>query len=376
MRQITFNPDKFGFYQSGPLKTYSKTEGIELQTRTGIYPEWNFNRSTFDAIDWTIEPSIDIYTLYKERARQIRDAYDYCVIFYSGGSDSHNILNAWMDADCKIDEITTLCYFDGGGKHSYMNEEVTRVALPYIEELKKTKEFKFRLIDYSQDVIDVVSKFGADWRYSSGFYWSPNNKASTLWRDRIDDYRKLITAGKKVCFIWGVDKPKVFYDGKLYFQFVDMVDGYVSPYHQQHYGQGWYDELFYWTPDFPEIPVKQAHLIRRFVNTINDPQFYEKSSNELGGGYNKLLDANLTQSAIKQLVYPEWDPATYVDGKGPSRVFAARDNWMLSGNVPEADRFKRMSLDYFKSLPTEWLYDPTNILKGIKNHVSPKYYIE
>ena len=102
---MLLHPDKFGFYQVGDRKTYSKFEAIEWQNTTGIFPEWNFNKVIYDNLDWQTEPSVDLWTLYKARARQIRETYDYVVLWYSGGSDSHNFLLAWLDAGLKIDEI-------------------------------------------------------------------------------------------------------------------------------------------------------------------------------------------------------------------------------------------------------------------------------
>ena len=152
------DPFKHGFYEVNGYRTFSKMEAIEIQNRTGIFPEWNFNRYIFDNLNWAVEPSIDLYEIYKARARQIRDAYDYVVLFYSGGSDSVNILTAWMDADLKIDEIATVWNMEGAkDPNDYMNAEVDRVVLPGIKRLKdKGIEFKFRLIDITEDTISFI----------------------------------------------------------------------------------------------------------------------------------------------------------------------------------------------------------------------------
>ena len=155
--QVFPHPDKFGYYQIGDRKTYSKIEALEWQRSSGHFPEWYFNRQVFDHMDWFIEPSVDLWTMYQARARQIRETYDYCVIFYSGGSDSHNLLSAWLDAGCKVDEIATFHYYAGSNnQQSFMNAEVTNVAIPTAQTLAKQYEFKHRLIDISQDIVDLV----------------------------------------------------------------------------------------------------------------------------------------------------------------------------------------------------------------------------
>ena len=135
--RVTFNPDKFGYYTVGDLKTYSKLEAVEWQQRFGHFPEWNFNKVVFDACDWQQEPAIDLWELYKARARQIRDSYDHVVIFYSGGSDSHNLLSAWIDAGLKIDEILTYWNYEGSGsRDDLQNSEPDRVVFPHIKQLQ------------------------------------------------------------------------------------------------------------------------------------------------------------------------------------------------------------------------------------------------
>ena len=68
-------PDKFGYYTVGEKKSYSKLEALGWGS-----PKWHFNDEIFSAIDWTIEPPFDLWELYKQRAKQIREQYDYVVL--------------------------------------------------------------------------------------------------------------------------------------------------------------------------------------------------------------------------------------------------------------------------------------------------------
>ena len=101
------NSDIFGFYQVSNYKTYSKLEAIDYKNVYGGNIHWNFNDELFSSVDWTNEPQSSLWDLYKQRVKQIREKYDYCVLWYSGGSDSHNILHAWLDSGYKLDEIAT-----------------------------------------------------------------------------------------------------------------------------------------------------------------------------------------------------------------------------------------------------------------------------
>jgi len=369
------HPDKFGYYQVGKRKTYSKVEAVEWQRSTGQWPSWNFNDEIYKSFDWTREPDVDLWSLYKQRAREIREAYDYCVIFYSGGSDSHNLLSAWIDADCKLDEIATFHYYEGSKNPlSFMNAEVTLAALPLVQELAKTNDFKFRMIDMSQDIIDLVQNHADDYRYIISKNASPNNHAKIRWRESIKDYQNRIVAGQKVCFIWGSDKPMMGYDGRYFVRFMDVIDNCVAPYCQHNFNQGYFDELFYWTPDMPEIVCKQSHIIRKFCTTIHDDTWYQDQFTEFG--YNPVIRKYLTPESIKKIIYPRWNPATFCDGKSKSFVWSDRDAWFIQGNLEASQKWRNISRKFMHDLDPSWLNDPKDYLKGIKSHCSPNYYIE
>ena len=89
-------PDRLGCYRVGDLKFYSKLEAIEMHTRTGIHPHWDFNEAVFSSYDWTVEPEENILELYRQRAQQLRDKYDYIILIYSGGADSETILQSFI----------------------------------------------------------------------------------------------------------------------------------------------------------------------------------------------------------------------------------------------------------------------------------------
>jgi hypothetical protein len=369
------DPFKHGFYEVNGYRTFSKFEAIEIQKRTGMFPEWNFNRSIFDKLDWTKEPSTDLWEMYKARARQIRDAYDYVVLFYSGGSDSVNILTAWLEADLKIDEIASVWNTEGSKVlDDYMNAEVDRVVLPGIQRLKnKGIEFKFRLIDITEDTISFVKNAGLDYPYYANKHFSPNNIIKSHFREKIPDYVNMINQGKSVCFIWGCEKPQIFPEGdRHYFQFFDMMDNCVSPYSQQRVKQGWYDELFYWSPDMPELVVKQAHTLLNFIEKCDMPQFYQNESTQWG--YNKKLKKYITPDAAKIILYPKWDPTTFSNGKGVhGMIYSARDVWFWTGNADGVDMMKSISKAYVKTLGNYWINNEKVL--NVKSHCSPKYYL-
>ena len=373
---MLLNPDKFGYYSVGDLKTYSKIEAIEWQSRTGHFPEWNFNREVFSNVNWLQEPDIDLWTLYKQRARQIRDAYDYCVLFYSGGSDSDNMLQAWTDAECAIDEVASFWNYDATRDvNSFMCEEVNKVVLPRM----KTLTCKHRLLDVSQLTIDFLAKNKFDYPYYSNHSLSPNNIVKGMFRETVRDWQDIINQGKKLCLIWGFEKPQLGYDENgVYTQFVDTMDNCVGPYSQLNYANGWYDELFYWTPDLPEIVVKQAHTVQRFVETCNMHEFYEHKKSPYG--YNKNIKQWVTHDAVKQIIYPRWDTSTFCNGKSPTGasnylVYSPRDAWLWNSNLVERDTMHSIIAQTTNKVGEYWKTDNNSNSSSLyKGHIQ-KHYI-
>jgi hypothetical protein len=376
MLSVSLTPDKFGYYVIGDRSTYSKYEAIEWSKQTKNNTEWNFNRSVFDSIDWKIEPETDLWTMYKMRAKQIRDSYDYVVLWYSGGSDSHNILHAWLDAGLKIDEIATTWNYEATGDYfNHYNAEITNVVLPDIKLLKEKYEFKFRLVDISQYCVDLFQSWGNEFEYHINFHPSVNNPAKHLFRDKITDYKDMIEAGKKVCFVWGKEKPIIqMENGKHYFQFSDNIDNCVGPYVQRKYHKGWYDELFYWTPDFPLIPIKQAHVLKNFVNHSTDISLFENIRDDKyqTNGISKQLNMHLRDDVVKTLLYPKWSNNIFCNGKTSTFTYSIRDTWFLKSNINEATRYYEMIDSYYKAIG----HDDTKKRRNIVPHYSPKYWIE
>jgi hypothetical protein len=377
MMGVSFTADKFGYYKVGDRSTYSKLEAIEWSKKTNKNTEWDFNRSVFDLIDWTKEPDMDLGEMYKARARQIRESYDYIVLWYSGGSDSHNLLLAWIDAGLKIDEIaTTWNYEASGDPHDHYNAEITNVVLPDIKKLKDSGiEFNFRLVDISKLCMDLFDAWGNEYEYHVNFHLSVNNPAKHLMRYRIKEYRDMVAAGKKLCFVWGKEKPLLRYEnGKHYFIFADSIDNTVGPFVQRNYNKGWYDELFYWTPDYPLIPVKQAHVIKNYLEHATDVNEFEPHNPEKFqiNGYSKKLNMYLRDERVKTLLYPKWSNDIFCNGKAGSFTYSQRDEWFLKSNLDNARRYYQLVDSYYKIID----HDDTQRRRNVVPHYSPKYWLE
>ena len=97
--------DRLGYYLVGWKKFHNKTLALLESKKTGYDLVWVFNNDVYGKIDWTIPIHDSLENLYKKRAQQLRDQYDYLVLYFSGGADSLNILHSFINNNIFLDEI-------------------------------------------------------------------------------------------------------------------------------------------------------------------------------------------------------------------------------------------------------------------------------
>jgi len=377
--------DQFGYYTVGEFRTYSKLAAILEHERTGIHPQWHFNDEVFAATDWQQEPQESLTELYRRRAQQIRDRYDYLVLFYSGGADSTNILQTFVNNDIKLDEIAQFYSLAGDGDpNSNFNAEVTRVAIPWSQNIvQQHRWIRHRVIDQSQLIEDIyeLPEIRHDFLFQQNTTLSPNNFSRAYLRLVVQDYRDRIEQGQRVCFIWGSEKPRLGrVNGRYCIRFQDMIDNCVSPLIQQQARPGWFDELFYWSPDFAQGLVKQAHMVRRGLEELPlvSPMFRREPS-PFGSVERDGHTWYLVDHGLHTIIYPGWDITTFSVGKRRSPILSLRDSWYLnktSGSTPRLlagiqhldQTLDRVRDGYWKNA--------ADLQAGIKNCYSPCYFIE
>jgi hypothetical protein len=381
---MTPHPDRFGYYRVGDLKFYSKLEAIEMHTRTGVQPHWDFNEAVFSSYDWTIEPKESILELYRQRAQQLRDQYDYIVLVYSGGADSETILQSFIDNDILLDEVASYVNYAGtGSKTSFMNEEIFGNAIPRLARLKEQYPWlKHRVIEMADLQLEHFKKQEVkfDWIYSVNSCFDSNCVAREELPLNIKDWANIINQGKKLCLLWGYDKPRVFHEnGRFSMKFIDIIDS--GPTVKSFKGQLPYsDEPFYWTPDLPNIVIKQGHLIKNYLNNhlTNLPHFSTTDKSDLAYRTVNGRKFWLSKDAVHSIIYPGYQLGTLTAAKPTSIIMSERDTWFYNiENSNKSLQVWRMGIDkLWKTLPDYWKNDPNNMLKGVKHCWSKEYYLE
>lgn len=336
------DPYRWGHYQAADLITFSKVEAMEWARSRNQSVTWHFNDKIFGAIDTRIEPHTSLSDLYQSRARQISNSYDYVVLFYSGGADSHNMLESFLHANARFDEIVSLHNLaTDQNPQGVFNREIFNTAVPYVDGLKTQGRLSAAVPHRLLDMSNIIAEFNnaIDWHtypYLANTCYSINNIARGWLRSYVQEWQQIIDQGKTLALVWGHDKPRVAHDNNFYFCFMDVIDNCVGVWQQINQPNGWFDELFYTTSDMPEIVIKQAHVIKKFLELA--PEHHDWLTDHvtgLGHVIKHRPDGTwvarwLRQDAQSLLIYPWWDQTLYYEPKPLDTIRSLRDRWFWS----------------------------------------------
>jgi hypothetical protein len=341
---------KHGFYQVDNIKTLSKFEAYQFAGGNLDKIKFVYNEDVMDRQVWTIEPTEDIYDLYTERARQLRDKYDYLVLLYSGGIDSHTVLESFLNNNIHLDEICTFTNAKIENKLGKFNQEVFNAAIPFIETLDLNKlKTKFRLFDISDLIINQYhDQFHFEnhhlYNQGPGNSWSSAVRSHVL-KSKIKDHLTLTEQGKTVCYIWGFDKPVMsFEDNKYSIRFVDnCIDlnmrQFINRKTLVSKFANFYDEPFYTCREMPKISIKQGHLLFKLIKTMSVHDDRLRSQDQLAttgpfvmhhrAKYYRFLSKKMVDGTI----YPRANLFQFGDDKtSGSIILTKKDDWFNHSN--------------------------------------------
>lgn len=286
-------------------------------------------------------PGIGIKELYRIRAQELRDQYDYLVLNLSGGPDSMNILDVFMENNIPIDEIINHNSLSKTGVVDGSNNNADYVynVKPKLDELQKLPGFKTKIsiideIDSVQHRLNNIYQIGNEellWEVGG-----PNRPTSVGGQSiqYVEHLWKMIRDGVNVGVISGVDKPIarivngrkfLVYADNLRGQFVEFItDNQVAPFWEWFY-QG----------DI-RIAHKQCYLLEQFVKHHTDAGFYEPFDQLANTEFRPAqhwpshdASKNLKYEPFHNVLYPGLKQS-FVTPKDANLWLRPRDNWWMS----------------------------------------------
>lgn len=339
-----------GYWSVRGQKFYQKPQALlKAMELNEASVQYHYYDSVWDSFDRSVLGKRPLDDIYRERAQQLRDSYDYLILSYSGGWDSRNILNTFIKNNIKLDcvhfkwpmKFVDNNFYTISRSTSSLNflcewDLVVKFDLNWLR--KNHPEIRLEIVDWTDMLLskDTFSDSQFDHIQQFSFMSSlcRHNSHSAVEREMVDK-------GHRVAVIYGVDKPVVELDSdnSFYLRFADTAPTVCLPRLYNPNG----NEYFYWTPDMPLLVFEQANQILKYLE-LNpqdqqvfgrdvDPELLKSLGGDTQRRRHELLHAKLNDEnkLLKKIVYSEYDPNLFQADK-PMR---------------SSDNFKGNTKDFF-----------------------------
>lgn len=364
-----------GFYSVGSQSFSYKLEAIKYALENKLTVNWVFFNQVWKKFSETKLHTLghdNLDAVYKRRALQLREKYDYLILNYSGGADSHNILMTFINNNIPLDELF-IVYSHSVDKKIYVPNKTDLSASnifsefdyciePVLTQIKnKYPKIKISFGDIFQENNLLYYNDDIITEYHGHFNGSFEILRQGVYSKSIDD---LTEKGKKVANIFGIDKPNILCkDRKFYIFFADNITGVAAIKYQN---KEFTPELFYWTPDDPSIVFEQAFRLYNYF--CNNKSLLEEITKEAYYEFSSARTEWLRELTIK-LIYSTWDHKFQVEKpKDFNLLGRTRDLLYLKEKVKLKDYFDKHQF-YYRDL---LLYQTSNLFKI---YPSPLYFI-
>lgn len=263
----------YGVYKVGNKVYESKIQAM-IASHIGEKPVvYDFHDEYLDSFDWSEEPTETLAQLYLERAQQLRHDYDYLILHYSGGPDSHNVLETFLHNGLRIDEILIRekNLQDANRWDRSINNlaaESVFFAYPFARYIKDNHwpDLKITVIDMVPYIVDYFNK-AKNWTPNMDtFFTDPQHIARFDWDFLHRDLLPLVESGKRVAHIIGGEKPRVLKDDLGYYLEI-MDENIIRNARPRFQGKGmpYNMEMFYTHRNTAKLMMKQSHVLSRYM---------------------------------------------------------------------------------------------------------------
>ena len=327
---------KLGYYTCDGLEFHSKIVACLFGTKVNKPVAWVFNNDVFDKHDWSVEPSETLDELYDQRARQLREKYDYIILSYSGGADSNNIYESFRRQGLIIDEIVVNSMTKASEKFitvdvndkSALNGPESEHQLHLLPRLRTIQNemplTKIRIFDLSETLFDSLATVDESWVLNMKEGLNPIGITRFNYLS-FDEVKRSFDKGKSIALITGVEKPRtVIRNGKFLMRFndrsanINTVAEHIKEYNNCTV------EYFYWAPESVRMLIKQGHVIKQYLEAFPEQQEFW-----LEHKVTPHLTRTMHERILRTVLYTTWDNRWFQANKSISDWYSEFDRWFI-----------------------------------------------
>lgn len=352
---------KLGYYTVGNKQFEKKIEALLYATKVyyqlininkSITPmsivKWVFNDEVFSSYDWTIEPSNTLKYFYHKRAKQLREIYDYIIISYSGGADSHNIVMSFLDQGLHIDELYVIMMEKNTNEWTTLNTNSKKPVLSYVSDnylqtvprlkeiISKSPNTKIRYLDMTDLVPKVFRSYkDASWVLNMREELNPVDVTRYAY-SFFSEFKKSLDKYQNVGILVGIDKPRILIDSftkQVFFRFTDRLTNAIpiGQYIKEYTNTT--TEFFYWSPDSCDLMCKQAHTVKKWLRANPNLQNFYLNTPMPSLLFSNVVDVNrvFSERLLVPIIYDTWNKSWFQSTKNSRDWFLECDNWFIKG---------------------------------------------
>lgn len=301
-----------GYWQVNEQKFLKKFDALKYAGKHKEEIKFIFFDHVWNNFDRSLLGMIPLKTLYQQRAQQLRDEYDYLILYFSGGADSYNVMRSFIDNDIKLDEVCVKWPMSAIKANVYVPNTTDLSARNTLSEwdfaIKPVLEW---LAHYHPtvkiNIVDWTDNF-SEKTYSEDLFLHVNNYNDIeipFMMSYSESEKYYIEKGKRVASIYGIEKPSVAYRDKKWFMgFIDMATAMGTPSLINPYGT----EYFYWSPKFPLLAFEQAHAVCEFLDkNIHLKKYFLSDEAKNWTGEDRILSRRHQNKICNSILYDNWN---------------------------------------------------------------------
>ena len=311
---------KNGYYIVGSKIFRNKIYAMQEATRQHLKPAdvtWAFNDNIYNNLDWKTPSGVGLLELYRMRAQQLREKYEYLILAFSGGGDSMQMLDSFVMNNIYPDEVVVhWARHQTAGKYipnlstnaTNLPSEWDFLVEPKLKWLEKVApHVKITVYD---NLVEMKPEEPLDdlMEITPKHTWNSTKR----YRGFDDVFMARQEQHKNCAIVLGVSPPQLYRLKQHLFH--AFVDGPACTYVSGYTARGPRTvEFFYWTPDMPEIVRDQCHIILSSLRS--NPEFLSlipewNISNPGGPGPESRMLKTQHESRrrwLKSVLYPTCD---------------------------------------------------------------------
>jgi hypothetical protein len=356
----------YGFYEVGANRYHNKIQAILDSQLLGKPVRWNYLDQEFDQHDWTQEPTESLPELYAQRAQQLREDYDYLILHFSGGSDSTQIMETFINNNIHLDEVLIRGSFDQASRNASgvlsaqdNYAECLSQAVPLAQWVKDNHmpHLRITLSETSRLIHDYFDRTPG-WIEHAVCALTPHFHTKGTPESMAPHYRDLTERGLRVAHIYGADKPHLLRRKNIFY--TQWKDSHVMSFNTIRdidSPNPQYIECFYWGTHAIKLQIKQLHVVKNYVKANNVPDIMFDPKKATAHGIDPQIAGRQTDNFIARLVYHRTLPLLAEHLKPISKtVIRDMDAWFAKDLHSQAFENYKRGVEYLSTiLPQHWI---------------------